>query len=222
MNLRKVLRTLGRGVLDLLAPPVCAACDAGLESTRWGEPFCERCELGVSPRDPSGCAACARPAADRGLCRACRPRLTPLLDVHATFDYEGPVAHAVRRLKYEARDDLAAPLAERWARELAPAFSDLQASGAPLLCPVPLHPSRLAARGFDQAWLLARALAHATGAQAAPRALLRNRATRPQVGLGLVARELNVRGAFTATATVAGREVVLLDDVLTTVEAVAA
>ncbi|MHB1846267.1 MAG: ComF family protein, partial [Deltaproteobacteria bacterium] len=83
--------------------------------------------------------------------------------------------------------------------------------------PVPLHRSRLRARGFDQAWLLARCLAHALGAPAEPRWLVRARDTRAQVGLGRDARQANVALAFRpASARIRGRDFVLIDDVFTT------
>jgi ComF family protein len=209
------LHALGRTALDVLSPPVCAACEAGLDQTRPGDPFCARCELGVTPRDPQGCAACDRPASGDGLCHRCHVRLSPLDSLTVSFDYDGPIAQAVQRLKYQSRDDLAAPLVQRWLRELSSERLGLEAHPY-LLCPVPLHPKRLAARGFDQAWLLALALARTLGFDSAPRALRRDRATPPQVGLGLAAREANVRGAFRASTAVAGRHVLLVDDVLTT------
>lgn len=206
-----------RAALDLLSPPVCAACQTGLEATRPGQPFCATCELAVAPRDPHGCAACDHEVVGAGgLCRRCRARLSPLQGVRATFDYDGPIADAIQRLKYELRDDLAKPLADRWLKELGPTDLIPQGAGQPLVCPVPLHPDRLAHRGFDQAWLLARALARALALPAAARAVRRRRATRPQVGLGLAARERNVHGAFQASTQVTGRHVILVDDVLTT------
>jgi ComF family protein len=208
------LRALGNAALDLLAPPSCPGCGAGLFSS--SEPtssFCDSCELAIAPRDPAGCASCDQPNQGRGLCRACRRKLTPLTSIAATFDYEGPIAAALQSLKYQGRDDRLRPLARRWLAEWSPPW---QAFGNHLILPVPLHPRRLAARGFDQSWLLAREVAKSIGAQARARALRRIRATPPQVGLGRAAREINVRGAFAADDTVAQREILLIDDVTTT------
>lgn len=87
-----------------------------------------------------------------------------------------------------------------------------------LLVPVPLHPVRLRSRGFNQALLLARPLGRALGLPVAPRALRRIRRTQAQPGLGAAERRVNLAGAFVVChpATVSGRHVVLVDDVLTT------
>jgi len=87
-----------------------------------------------------------------------------------------------------------------------------------LLVPVPLHPKRLRARGFNQALLLARALGRRRGLPVAPRVLVRTRATLAQAGLSAAARRRNLRAAFAvrSPARVARRLVVLVDDVLTT------
>ena len=229
------LRALGNAALDLLAPPSCPACNAGLFSGHAGAPpFCDACELAIAPRDPAGCAGCDREADGGGLCRSCRRRLSPLSGVEATFEYEGPIAEAIQALKYQGRDDRLRPIARRWLAEWKPlpcsaAAGNGNSSGGTqgegreggdlsrhLIVPVPLHPRRLAARGFDQAWLLAREVAKALGATAHARAVRRIRATPPQVGLGRAAREANVRGAFVAYETVARSNVLLVDDVLTT------
>ncbi len=205
------LRALGNAALDLLSPPSCPACNAGLGDGL--ETFCEACELAIAPRDPAGCAGCDRAADGGGLCRSCRRRLSPLAGVEASFDYEGPIAEAIQALKYQGRDDRLGPIARRWLVECSAVREDLKRH---LVVPVPLHPRRVAWRGFDQAWLLAREIAKALGAEARPRAVRRIRATPAQVGLGREAREANVRGAFRADATVAARDILLVDDVLTT------
>jgi ComF family protein len=204
---RSVLRAVG----ELLSPPACAACDEGIATSR---AFCERCELGLSECDPSECAACGQPAREHGLCRPCLARLRPLSGVHCSFLYEGPIAEALHRLKYRGRDELLGRIAERWL-EAFPLRRELRID-RPLVAPVPLHPRRLRERGFDQAWILARELGRRTGYEAAPRLLRRVRDTRAQVGLGRQARQANVSGAFAADPGVAGRAVLLVDDVLTT------
>jgi ComF family protein len=122
-----------------------------------------------------------------------------------------PLAVAIQRLKYARRralaDTLGQLLAERY--PFAPTA---------LLVPVPLHLSRLRERGFNQAVLLAHRLGRARGLRVASRALVRTRATRSQPGLAAADRRANLAGAFTLRpdAAVAGHEVVLIDDVLTT------
>ena len=90
----------------------------------------------------------------------------------------------------------------------------------PVLVPVPLHPIRLWRRRMNQAALLATAVARAHGRTPVVTALSRRRATRPQVGLTRPERARNLQGAFAvpapAAASIAGRRVVLVDDVVTT------
>jgi len=116
--------------------------------------------------------------------------------------------------KYADRTDLAAVLAPMMARAGAVLLRD-----ADLLVPVPLHRRRLLARGYNQAALLAGALAGLTGLAVVLDALRRIRATVPLSGLGAEARSLTVEGVFAVhprrAALLVGRRVLLIDDVLT-------
>jgi ComF family protein len=121
-------------------------------------------------------------------------------------------------MKYEERPDLARPLGDLLWRMLEPQRASLQGA---VVVPVPLHPSRLAERGFNQSALLARRVARHLGAPFAPRALARIRETPQQAVLDRAARVANVAGAFEArnvrgSALVHGRRVLLIDDVSTT------
>ena len=125
---------------------------------------------------------------------------------------DGPARKLVHRLKYSDRAELAKPMG-RW---MARAGADILAD-ADLIAPVPLHPVRLWRRRFNQAAMLAREIARATGKPCDPGALLRVKATASQVGLSRAQRAENVQGAFRAAkgAAVKGLNVVLVDDVLT-------
>jgi ComF family protein len=176
-------------------------------------------ELAGALLSPERCAACdERVPMRRVFCAACASTLVPASSGDArrvaAFVYGGAVARAITRFKYERHPDLARPLADllrRAAVALAPLRLDV-------VVPVPLHPSRLVERGYNQAALLARPLAASLGARFAPRALERVRDTARQATLDRGAREANVSGAFRARASAAirGRSVVLVDDVETT------
>jgi ComF family protein len=136
----------------------------------------------------------------------------PLRQVRTPLRHGGPVARLIHGLKYEQQHGVAAVLAqlvgEQWGQW---GFS------ADCLIPVPLHPSRERERGYNQAHLLALALAEQTALPLAVEMLFRTRHTRPQVGLAAHDRKRNVTGAFSADPRlVAGRRIVLVDDVFTT------
>lgn len=175
------------------------------------------------------CTRCGDPlrevgtAAGAEVCRACRMVPPDFQRAVAYGPYEERMRAAIHALKY----DRVHPAARRLGAMLAAAIAKL-AGEAPndlLVIPVPLHRSKYAERGFNQARALAvhalRALARSHPAwklTLAPRTLMRLRATGTQAGLTPRQRRRNVRGAFqVADATaVKGRHVLLVDDILTT------
>lgn len=167
---------------------------------------------------PTRCVACEQRVGPRVLfCTACGVSVLPASDSraahHAVFEYGGAVATAIVRFKYAGRSDLAA----RFSGIMAAAAA-LVAPEVDLVVPVPLHPRRLVERGFDQAALLGGPIARRLGIAHAPRALLRIRATPPQASLDRPARSANVAQAFRCSSprNVAGRRILLVDDVRTT------
>jgi ComF family protein len=199
--LEPALRYLG----EALFPSRCIGCQ------RRGTPLCLDCRAEL-PYLPSGlCARCSTHRTAAGACSACR-RLSPTVSaIYAAFAYQGAARTAVVTLKF------------RSARYLAPLMGDLLCEHlesrpvrAELVVPVPLAPKRLRQRGFNQAALLAERVAPSLQGEVAD--VLR-RADRPaQVGLGAAQRLSNLAGAFECPdpAAIKGRNVVLVDDVVTT------
>lgn len=199
-----MLRDLGGALLDLLYPPLCAGC----AEPSGGAPFCETCAGALDPAPP-GCLRCGLPGPDP-TCGACFAHPPAFDAVRAGGLYGGPLADAVLALKYGGRAAAARPLGGWLASRVA------LPPGA-LLVPVPLARARRIARGYDQAALLAGHLAAAAGARRLRGALRRVRDTPPQVGRSRDARARNVAGAFRAEpAQIAGLDLVLVDDVVTT------
>ncbi len=204
-------------VIDLVYPPSCLACrkataDAnGLCGACWGDirfierPFCER--TGAPFPLDLGAEGLLSPEA------IADPPVYARARAVARFD-DGAVRRLVHQLKYGDRLELAGSMGAWMAR----AGEDLLA-GADLLVPVPLHRFRLAARQFNQSVLLARAISRRCGVPVDVDALRRRKATPPQVGLTRSQRATNMQGAFIiapeSAIAVAGRAVVLVDDVLT-------
>lgn len=184
---------LARGLLDLLLPPACFRCGRGL---------------------PSDAILCAR-------CRAALPaapeiQVRGLSGCFAGAPYGGEVEAWVRGFKYPAGvldpgpEALAGFLLARAAGRVPPPLPGW-------IVPVPLHPRRLRARGFNPAGLLARTLARQLGVPFEPVALARVRDTVSQTGLDARARRRNVKGAFRfAKRGRAPARVWLVDDVVTT------
>ena len=218
-----VLRSLADGVLGVAWAPCCAACDTVLPRPTAGV-VCADCWRRIPCITPPLCDACGAPlAADpagRGAaapcpgCLAARTRLRPVARCRAAGRYDGALRAIIQAFKYQGRQSLAAPLAALM-REAGRELLD----AADLVVPVPLHPRRRWERGFNQS----RDLAARLGPPLAD-ILLRNRHTPPQATLAAGRRQANVQGAFELTgrawlragATVAGRAIVVADDVMTT------
>jgi ComF family protein len=166
---------------------------------------------------PLRCPGCdAESSAEPGFCGACAPllepppsALQPPASVAAGFEYGGPMADAIARLKYGGRTDLAPALGKLLATAALP-----YAGWVDCVIALPLFPRRLHARGFNQSALLAGHAARALGVPLANGVLCRTRDTAVQAGLTRELRISNVRGAFRAQPITA--RVLLIDDVHTT------
>ena len=125
--------------------------------------------------------------------------------------YGGPAGGLVRNLKYRGVSRLAEPMG----RQMVRAFEGLQPALIDCVTPVPMHIRRRRKRGVNQAMLLAREVATGLGLHM-EEALVRTRNTRQQARLNDAERLHNLDGAFAVTADVAGKRVLLVDDVCTT------
>lgn len=142
----------------------------------------------------------------------CRNRLKALSRLRSAVAYDGPIELAIQRFKYEGWRRLAEPLALLLSERLV-----VEGLSAPWVLAVPLHPTRLRHRGFNQAELLARELRRRLALTKPPGELIRTRHTPPQVGHDRLWRLENVRGAFEWRGPdLAGRSVLIVDDVATT------
>lgn len=212
------LSGLLRGLLDLALPPACGACGASVEGAA---ALCLGCDRSLERIPSHLCALCqSAPAAPAGRrCAGCRGARAPLAACVAAVAFAGEVENWIHRFKYP-RPGIAGldPASLAVARGLIREAAAL-APGAPpeLVTPIPLHPRRLRARGFNPAAVLARSLARELRAPFDPVALRRVRDTPSQTGLDRHQRRRNVRGAFSAGERVRPpARVWLVDDVVTT------
>ena len=188
-------------MLDLLFPPRCAACG----SVGW--PLCGPCTDRVAVITPPWCERCGRPWEEPLLsCVDCPPK--PIDAARSPFLYEGPLARAIKGMKFSGWHALGSHLAGAMAEvagELLP---------ADMVTWVPLSRRRRARRGFDQAEVVARALGARLDVPVRP-LLRRTRDTSAQARKGGAERRRALEGAFVAREDVGGR-ILLVDDVLTT------
>ena len=197
-------------LLDLLMPPACLAC---AEPVAMQGGLCAACWTKVHFLGGPGCQSCGTPLADAAICGACL-RDPPAFDrARAAFRYDDASKGLVLSFKHADRPGLARFLAPWMARAGAELLAD-----ADLLVPVPLHRWRLLHRRYNQAALLAQELSRNCAARYQPGLLRRVRHTKPQGKMTRLQRQANIRGAFRVAGQqeIAGRKVVLVDDVLTT------
>jgi ComF family protein len=140
------------------------------------------------------------------------------LPVVAWRSYQGALKQAIAALKYNGNLRLAMPLGHALGQHWQ--ASPISTRYPPIVVPIPLHPEKLQARGFNQAELLAIPFCQQTGLKYVPQGLIRQRATIPQFTLGLAEREQNLAGAFALGSAFCRsfpkRPVLLLDDIYTT------
>lgn len=213
---RRSLQAGLRGLVGIVYPPTCIACQAATGEAQalcpacWRgigfieRPYCERLgtpfpiDLGTGLLSPAAIADPPVFARARAVCR-----------------FDGTARELVHRLKYGDHVELSLTLG----RMMAQAGREL-AADADLILPVPLHRTRLWRRRFNQAAALARIVSRETGLPLATTALTRIRRTRQQVGLTRPQRAENLQGAFHVSTAmrslIEDRRILLVDDVLTT------
>lgn len=173
-------------ILDLIYPPKCALCrEVGVASP------CPLCLSQMTAANAPDHLVASR-----------------IQEIRAVFDYESRAGDAVRRLKYSRSRSLAPFMSEA----IIKAFSAWN-GGWDAVVPLPIHWSRHASRGFNQAEVLCRGI---------PREVLRTdllkrqRLTPPQASLNAESRRSAPMGAFTASPLVSGLQILIIDDVVTT------
>lgn len=215
-----MLLALSNAIVRVLLAPACPACGSGL-ARPVTDPVCEQCWAAVVPLMPPWCVRCRDAMADDAeseamgwLCARCREGPRYFDAARSAGLHEGSLRELIHAFKYRRRRVLAEPLA----RLVAQAGHDVL-SDADAVVPVPLHPWRSFERGFNQADDLARRLGPPVW-----RVLRRHRHGVPQAQLPADQRLANVTGAFRhrghprgpAGHDVRGRNLVLVDDVMTT------
>jgi ComF family protein len=216
------LAALTKQGLDLLLPAQCLSCRALVDRPGL---LCAKCFAGAQAIASPMCRSCGVPlpstAGVSGLanidlsCGRCLSEPPVFTRARSVFVYDEVARRLVHDLKYGDRLEGRASFGA-WLARAGGEF----AAEADLIVPVPLHYIRLVRRRYNQAAVLAKALAHSTRRPLAVDALRRVRPTKSQTGLNADARASNMRGAFAVrknwTHRIKSAQILLVDDVLTT------
>jgi ComF family protein len=196
-------KALLSGVLDFFYPPVCHVCGRTLD--RPTQLVCNQCWSGMPPY---GEFRLRMPASKSHMD-------TVIVGLLGVGDVDDPLNKIIHQLKYDHRAAYAQGLANRLGGLLAtyPWMKRID-----VIVPVPLHRSRIRARGYNQSQLLADELGNLFGIPVVSKVLVRTRATQSQTRLTAQQRQQNVAGAFAVfeSEAVRSKRILLVDDVVTT------
>lgn len=211
------LRAASRACLDFLLPPSCPVCLAEIAQPGG---LCPTCFAATTFVTEPCCCVCGVPFISAGeggpvrVCRSCAVLRPPFSRARAALRYDAQARRLILPLKHGDRTELARTLAPMMARAGAALLAD-----ADVLVPVPLHRTRLRARRYNQAGLLAQAVGRLAGKPVVMDALLRGRRTTPLGKLNAHARQAELEGAIGVRpgreTRIENRRILLVDDVLT-------
>jgi ComF family protein len=210
-RVRSVFRTYTRWALDFVLPPRCAGCGTIVADVH---SFCPDCWKQIEFFGQAGCSVCGAPlqATDSETCAVCLAKPPRIARTRSAVAYDELSRSLAIRLKYGRK----VAIARTMARYMAPLIGE--PADDPLLVPVPLHWTRLWRRGFNQSVPVARELSRRLSFRTDVLVLRRLKRTPPLKGMSPLQRRKAVAGAFRVAdkAAVAGKTIILIDDVLTT------
>lgn len=215
-------RSLMRGIVSLLYPPVCPLCDKTLPPGESGR-LCGRCCGKLKPIASPACLKCGRQLehSEEECCPQCRNRNYSFKRGFSVFGYEGEARELILKLKYNGRKDIAEYFANITIEKYG---TSLEAIGADAVVPVPIHKKRLKQRGYNQAQAIAEILGEKLNIPCAEELLVRTKQTEAQKKLTVQERFLNLNDAFSVDKNALKeyqkrmtlKKVILVDDIYTT------
>jgi ComF family protein len=217
MHFTDYLRGEVSGCIALFLPLACPWCGSLLSAGSKPPDLCHSCLEGIQPPGPAFCPRCMQPhatlSATGHLCQACLCKPPPFDRVHVVGRHAGTLKQAIHRFKYRDDPALNASLGHLLFDRLQATLDGFRPD---LVMPVPVHPQRLRERGYNQALELARPVAKNLKVPLRSDLLHRTRAASAQQSLNALQRHSNLRGAFSLDGRVTARQILLIDDVMTT------
>ncbi|MEA2020656.1 MAG: ComF family protein [Patescibacteria group bacterium] len=204
---RAIVDKLGKVLVSFLFPRKCVGC------RRFGSWLCPKCEDKLSYAPFQYCLVCGRPAIGGFTHPGCATRYS-VDRLLVPFQYQGPLRLAICRAKYWGEWALFSRFADLVSLWLA--YSSISFLPDTVLVPIPLHPLRLWERGFNQSEIFAKYLAQQLDLSVSFLGLKRAHYTQSQTKLNQQERKKNVRGAFSCSSALEGKNIVLVDDVCST------
>ncbi|MCE3233438.1 MAG: competence protein ComF [Rickettsiaceae bacterium] len=210
------IKPLFKSALDTIFPPQCMACRKFVQE-KGG--LCHSCWEAIDFISSPQCDKCGVPfelaTHTELLCGKCISDAPKYYKARAVFLYDDSSSSIITRFKYGDQIHTSSSFAKWMVRVGQEVLKD-----ADVVVPVPLHKRRLFSRRYNQSALLANSIGVEAGIDACNDMLLRVKNTKPQAGLTLNQRAVNVKGAFALNpkhkAKVIGKNVILVDDVITT------
>lgn len=209
------------GLLNLIFPPVCTACDQMVENSQLETSVCSRCWLSLSEVGPNTCSKCGKPLASPEpgkawhdfKCSTCRERSRIPYDLlRSLYRYQEPLPQIVQKMKFENQPAIARGLGKRLA-EYASQWSFFR--DCDLIVPVPISRLRYIKRGYNQSLLLAKEVGFRLNLPVSENILRKVRHNKPQWQVEFEQRKQNVRGAFSTTSALIDKKILLVDDIYT-------
>ena len=214
------MNALLRSLVTFLYPATCRQCGENLDPAD-GHYICKFCWQSAKFIDRPYCETCGHPLDSSAAlpervpsCRDC-PETPRFRKARSVAYYDSALGEAVRLLKYQGKTVMAKPLADSMVKAM-PAFFGME--DYDYIIPVPIHKKKRRDRGYNQMELIGRELSAATGIPLETESFVKIKNTRPQMSLSTKDRFTEVRGAFDVPdpSQIAGKRVLLIDDVATT------
>ena len=200
------------GILNILYPRRCPVCHRILPDQTGL--VCPDCEKTLRPIEQPFCMKCGAPVREgEEFCMECRKTEHRFTCGRGIFSYNDVWKQSIEKYKYYGCREYGDFYADKMARHGA---RDVRRWGPDLLVSVPLHRKKLRIRGFNQSWYLAERIGRILRIPAEESAVVKVRETKSQKKLAVPERRNNLKGAFAAAIPVAGKRILVVDDIYTT------